>query len=186
MDDLSRDPIINVIYNGIKQGIRVSLENKSYAATVILVLSGIDTMAFLNMPKNQQEVKQKDFVEWADKYIKFPCKEQLTGMDLYGARCGMLHQYGTGSNLSRQGKCRRIAYVDESIPEVSYNSEVSKKVVVVSIKALVDAFFRGIDKFLIELFSDNKKVQIVEERFKKIAHTFPYEPSPKMNNKSQP
>jgi hypothetical protein len=177
MNDLSQDPIINVVHNGIKEGIRASLENKSNAATVILVLCGIDAMAFLNMPESQQNVKGEDFIEWADRYIKFPCKEQLTGKDLYGARCGMLHQYGTESNCSRNKTCRRILYSDDMVPEVRYNPEIDENLVIVSIKALVDAFFQGIDKFLIDLFSIKEKAQIAEERFQIMLHTLPYDPS---------
>lgn len=32
MNELSRDPIINVVYNQIKKGIRVALENECYAS----------------------------------------------------------------------------------------------------------------------------------------------------------
>jgi hypothetical protein len=39
MADLSRDPIINVVYNQIKRGIRVALENECYASVVILIYS---------------------------------------------------------------------------------------------------------------------------------------------------
>jgi len=168
---------MNVVHNGIKQGIRVSLENKSNAATVILVLSGIDTMAFLNMPEEQEDVTRKDFIEWADRYIKFPCKEQLKGIDLYGARCGMLHQYGTESNCSRNKTCRRIVYGDDMVPEVRYRPEIDENLVIVSIRGLVDAFFQGVDRFFVKLYSQKDKARIADERFEKIVHAFPYRQS---------
>ncbi len=174
MSNFSRDPIINVVHNGIKEGIRAAIDNKCFGSAVVLILSGIDTMAYLNMPQTQQDVQKKDFVDWSEKYIIFPCKEQLTGLDFYSARCGMLHTYSVHSRLSREGKCRKIGYMDKSIPEVIYNSVVSKELVMVSIEGLVKAFFEGIDKFLIDLFSDKLKSKTVEERFKKIVHTLPY------------
>jgi hypothetical protein len=67
-------------------------------------------MAFLDMPAQQQDVTSKDFVAWVDKYFRFPslpCEDQLTGLDLYGARFGVLHTYSIISNLSRNGKCGR-------------------------------------------------------------------------------
>ena len=174
MNSFSRDTIINVVHNGIKEGIRVAINNKCYGPAVVLILSGIDTMAYLNMPQTQQDVQKKDFVEWSERYIKFPCNEQLTGLDLYGARCGMLHTYSVHSRLSRQGDCRQIGYMDKSIPEIIYNPAVSKEFVMVSIEGLAIAFFEGIDKFMIELFSDRLKAKTAEERFKKIVHTLPY------------
>jgi len=50
MADLSQDPVINSVYNGIKRGIRVALENDCFGSAVILILSGIDTMAYIAMP----------------------------------------------------------------------------------------------------------------------------------------
>jgi hypothetical protein len=175
MTDFSRDPIINVVYNGIKKGIRVALENQCYAAAVILIYSGIDTMAYLNMPERQQDVERKDFIEWADRYIKFPCKEQVTGLELYGARCGMVHSYSIISRLSREGICRQIGYMDQSIPEVAYNPSVSKDLVLVSISALAEAFFNGVDRFLVDSFADKNKAKIVESRFEKLVHLLPFE-----------
>src|SRR5947207_720247 len=145
MTTLNEDSIVNVIHNEIKEGIRVALTNGCYASTVILVLSGMDTMAFLAMPDGQTETTRTDFIAWAEKYIHFPCKEQLAGIDLYGARCGMLHQHGVASKLSREGKCRMIAYMDRSVPEVIYKPHKEKDLVMVSIEALTEAFFKGVD-----------------------------------------
>lgn len=173
MSDLSQDPLINAVDNGIKRGIRVAIENKCLGSAVILILSGIDTMAYIAMPDSQDDVTRGDFVRWADQYIKFPCREQLTGWDLYGARCAMLHNYGTASGLSRNGKCRQIGYMGKSVPEVQFNPNVSNVLVLVSVPALGDAFFSGVDKFLLALFTDKEKAPIAEERLKKLVQAIP-------------
>lgn len=130
-------------------------------------------MAYLAMPASQDDVTRTDFVRWADQYIKFPCTEQLTGLDLYGARCAMLHNYGIASDLSRKGKCRQVGYMNKSVPEVRFNPEVSK-LVLVAVPALADAFFSGVDKFLIDLFADRNKAPIAEERLKNLVQTIPF------------
>jgi hypothetical protein len=56
--------ITKAIYGGIKKGIQVAVENNCYGSAVILILSGIDSMAFLNMPKLQTDVKKADFTDW--------------------------------------------------------------------------------------------------------------------------
>ncbi len=171
--DLSKDPLINAVHNGIKRGIRVALENDCLGSAVILILSGIDAMAYIAMPVGQDAVTRGDFVGWAKQYIKFPCSEQLTGIDLYGARCAMLHNYGPASELSRKGKCRQVLYMDKSIPEVLFNPNVSKDLVLVSVPALTDAFFSGVDKFFVDLFADKKKAPIAEQRLKKLVQATP-------------
>lgn len=49
LTDLSEDPIINAVHNGIKRGIRVALENDCLDSAVILILSGIDAMVYISM-----------------------------------------------------------------------------------------------------------------------------------------
>lgn len=173
MTDWSRDPIVNAINNGIRRGIQVAVDNHCYGSAVILIYAGIDAMAFLAMPGEQEDVTRGDFIAWADRYIKLPCKEQLYGADLYGARCGMLHNYSTYSRMTRNGECRTIGYMDKSVPEVRYNPEVSKEVVLVSVPALAEAFFRGIEKFLVDLFSDQKRAKVAELRLPKLVHCLP-------------
>jgi len=170
---MNRDPISIAIYGGIKIGVNVALKNECYDSAVILILSGIDSMAYLNMPESQEDVTKTDFISWVDQYIKFPCKEKITGLDLYGARCAMLHSYGVVSKLSREGKCRVVGYMSESIPEIRYNPSVSKDFVLVSVPALAEAFYKGIDRFLVNLFSNSDKAKVAEERLKGFIQCIP-------------
>ena len=173
MADLARDPVINAINNGIRRGIEVTLANGCYGSAVILIYSGMDSMAYLAMPANHTDVAGKDFIEWAGRYIKFPCKEQLTGADLYGARCSMVHTYSVYSKMSREGKCRLVGYMDKAVPEVIYDPAVNRELVLVPVPALAEAFFRGIDAFLIDVFSDKNRAQVVEARMKNLVQSLP-------------
>ena len=173
MNDLLRDPIVNVIHSGIKRSIRILLENECYRAAVVLVYSGMDAMACLGMPEGQREVQPQDFIDWADRYIKFPCKEQLTGTELYGARCGILHAYSPHSQKSRSGQCRILGYIDNSVPEVRYTPSVSTELVLVSVHALAKAFFTGIDSFLIHVYADKNRAKVADKKFNEIYHKFP-------------
>lgn len=173
MVNLARDPVINAINNGIRRGIEVTVANGCYGSAVVLVYSGMDSMAFLAMPKGQTDVTGKDFIEWADRYIRLPCTERLTGADLYGARCAMVHNYSVYSKMSRDGKCRLVGYMDKAVPEIMYNPEVSEELVLVSVPALAEAFSRGIDKFLVEAFSDKTRAPVVEERMRKLVQCLP-------------
>jgi hypothetical protein len=173
---LANDPIINAVYGGIKRDIDVALDNRCLRAAIILIYSGIDTMARLAMDAAKTGVEKSDFIAWVDRYIHFPCKEQLTGLDLYAARCAVLHTYTTDSGLSRAGKARRIGYMDHAVPEVVYNASVDATLVLVSIKALRDSFFAGIDRFFVEAFADAAREAIVEKRLRELLHELPFAP----------
>jgi hypothetical protein len=165
---VKNDLIINAISEGIRGDIQFNLDNERFRAVLILTYSAMDTMAFLGIPARQTEVGRKDFIGWASRYIRFPGADQLTGEDLYGARCGLLHTYGSDSKLSRAGQCRRLIYIHGPTTQPVIPYAGSMAVVMVSIPALVRALFDGIDTFLPQLFSDPDKKAIAEERLDKL------------------
>ncbi len=175
VSQFSQDPIINVIHGSIRKGINVTLEHECYPSAVILVLSAIDAMAYLAMPEGQQDVRPNDFIKWADQYIEFPGKDQLAGADLYGARCAMLHNLGTQSKMSRNGQCRVILWMDKANPPIIFRPEVQRQYVMVSIVALRDALFEGMDRFLINLYENpnSKEAKLADERFQSFVHKIP-------------
>jgi hypothetical protein len=172
MKAFSDDQVTNAIYQGIKRGIDITLGGNCFGSCVILIYSAMDTMASLAMPAGQAEVGKADFVRWADRYIHFPCQDQITGEEFYGARCAMLHSYGAASRLSRAGRVGQVAYMDLSIPEVRANPAATPPLVLVSISALRDAAFRGIDQSLIDMFADTAHAPIAEARLNALMKVF--------------
>ena len=168
----SQDPIINVIHNSIRKGINVTLENECDASAIILMLSAIDAMAYLAMPDGQQDVRQDDFTMWADRYIHFPGNVQLTGADLYGARCAMLHSFGAQSKTSRNGQCRVILWMGEADPVIIFRPELQPGYIFVSSVALRDALFEGMDRFLVDLYKNpnSKEAKLANKRFQSFVH----------------
>lgn len=150
-----------MIENGIKRPIRLLLENECQAAALILTYSGMEMMAFLNMPRDKQDVTRSDFIDWADKYVAPHLALTLTGKDLYGARCGVLH--GTDSRLTRERHARVIRYR-------STNEDAS----VVPVDMLVDSFFAGIDAFLADRSWDAAKTALIRERIEQMLKTLPF------------
>ena len=173
MTDLRKDPIFNVVHEGIKKGIRATLDSRCLRSALILIYSGMDTMAYLDMPASQFEVQRKDFIKWAEGYIHFSCRECVTGEEFYGARCGMVHTYGIESDLSRRG-VRKIGYMTEASPEVLTSSS-HKDMVMVSIPALAQAFLNAIDRFLVDVFADPSRAKLGEQRLRGMVHEFSLE-----------
>jgi hypothetical protein len=166
------DPVTGAIYDGIKRGITVCMENDCYASAVILLFSGMDAMANLSLPVSQAEVTGADFIAWCDKYIRMPGNEQLTGIELYSARCAVLHTYGVDSKLTRKGTARRLAFMDVSIPEVRFDPNVDPTFAIVSVAALALAFFGGIDRFIGDLFSDPARKPDAEYRLNQLLNQY--------------
>jgi len=171
------DPIVNVIQNGIKRDIDVLIQNKCLRGAVILILAGIDAMAYLGMPADRTNVDRKDFIAWVDRWLRFPSAEQLTGGDVYGARCAMLHSYGIVTRMVRRGECRMLGYMNRSKPEIRSDPE-HPKMALVSVEGLRDAFFKGIDEFLDYTLAGTKRKAAAEERIQPMVHELPIPTGP--------
>lgn len=82
-----------------------------------LVLSFIclDTMAYLSRPANQAAITRAEFIAWTDKYlVGHPDHQyQYRGLDVYAARCAVLHTYGSEASLHRADpNIKMFAYHD--------------------------------------------------------------------------
>jgi hypothetical protein len=164
----SREPIENVVHQGIKRGVSVALENTCFRAALILTMCGIDALAFTSAPDGQADVTRADFVAWAERYIKLD--GPLSGLELYAARCGLLHNYGIESQLTRNG-VRRVGYFSGlGRPFVRADPVISDTLVMVSVEGFVDAFFRGVDRFLIEVLGDPLRRPVAEGRLRQCVH----------------
>ena len=58
MSMYSDNPIHNVIEHQIKGGIRLCYENDHHSSALKLLYCGIDLMAFLSMPADQNDVNE--------------------------------------------------------------------------------------------------------------------------------
>jgi len=63
--------------------------------------------------------------------------------------------------------------MDKSVPEIRFDPSVSMDLVLVSVPALADAFFSGIDQLLVDVFADKKKRPIADQRLQKLVQATP-------------
>jgi hypothetical protein len=158
------NPYEDILVKSICGDIKKARDNGAFAGSVILTLSAIDAMAFLAMPKTQKEVHLTDYVDWTDKYIQTDSNQpyQYKGIDLYGARCGIVHRYGAISRLSEQGKCKIFVY--HNGPEHIYKPRVNKEMVLISILRFTNDFFNAVRKFMQEMRKDSDLKSRVDSR----------------------
>lgn len=173
------ESLLNVVRDGIVKDVNDAWERKSLRATLILVYSGIDAMAYLTMPQGKDKVTREDFIAWAEKYLRFRDADKkptltLPGIELYAARCGLVHTYSAEADLHKQGKVKRkVGYGDEFLPEVADKEDV-EDLVMVSIRGLVDAFNLGVAATLTDLKGDEEKRKQFASRLEKMVHELPY------------
>jgi len=170
---LKNDPIYNAIYNGINKGIRVTLDNECFGSAVILIYAGIEAMATLARPADQIEVRRTDFVNWIDRYIQLNAPERISGEEFYSARCAVMHNFGVENTMTHSGSARMLGYVVGGTPPVHFCARVSPNHVLVDILAFAEAFFKGVDGFLIDAFSDPQRSPLIERRLQDMLCVIP-------------
>jgi len=140
--------------------------SKQYVLPCLTLLySGIDIVASLEARPN--EPVNKSFTRWVKKYLLKHGAFQCNAIDLYAARCGVVHTFTPESDLSRKGKARQIAYAwgDADVSKLNKASDIlgRKDVVSVHLHDLVVAFRHSIVAYLEEIDSSPAKQQLFEK-----------------------
>lgn len=161
-----------VIENGIKRPIRILLGHHCHPAALVVTFSGMDTMAYLNMPAAKSDVMRSDFIAWTGKYMRVAGGQQLTGDDLYGARCSVLHG-GAHSRFSREGRGKLVSF---GAPGSSSRGARDAAQLSISVDVLAAAFFSAIDAFLADLARDEQKASVAHTRLENLLRLMPYQP----------
>ena len=141
------------------------LSDKQTLAALVLIYASIDIMGSLE--RAEGEGTRKSFIRWADAYLlprdSLPC----TSLELYAARCGVLHTLTADADLTREGKARRILYswgtaqADE-LREVS--RRLKKDVVSIHIGDLRQAVVDGVAAYRRDLEHDSARRAAVERQ----------------------
>lgn len=86
-------------------------EKKLYGHLLIIIYSSMDTFGLLIAPSAQVSSTGDSFKNWVKKYITTPNTNiEFNEIDLWGARCAVLHTFTSGSDLSRRGQARELVY----------------------------------------------------------------------------
>lgn len=166
--EMSKSLYIDIIIDNICNDIQKARDNGILAGAIILTLSAIDAMAYLSMPTNKKDVDKTEYIRWVEKYMKTNSIQsyQYRGIDLYGARCGIIHRYGVESNLSENGLCKIFGYHNGS--GHIYNSTIKKDMVMMSIWRFTQDFFRAVEKFLEDIIRDKELKLKTDSRIKSL------------------
>ena len=154
----------------IRRGMDLCLGQGLSAPTLTLLFSGIDKMAWLSCGK--EEVTRHDFLAWVERYLLPDSGLGCTSIELYSARCGIVHTQSPDARATRDGMARKIfyswgtgrsedlqAYIDLADPGGA---------VALDIGQLVKAFDVAVDRFVGESDQTPALAQDVEQRLQKV------------------
>ena len=134
--------------------IRQSIAAKQHMPTKVLIYAVIDSMAWAASDKGEKSTR-KNFESWVARWLipELPLiGEKIEPVDLYAARCAVLHTMTPDSDLTSKGAARTIAYAwGTSKAEVlAYAFKVKgiSNVVALHYDALYAAVNAGISAFL--------------------------------------
>jgi hypothetical protein len=148
-------------------GITPSFGKGLNQAGLILIYSAIDVVGWLASPKDF--VDRDTFMGWVDRYL-LPAKPlDCTALDLYAARCGMLHTLTPYARPFKNKKPRLICYAYnqpdlQSLRRSIELGRISDRFVAVKVADLFEAWLLGIRHFIEGLEKNEQEKRRVYEK----------------------
>jgi hypothetical protein len=137
---------------GIKQlsdSIEDCLSKGRVLSCLVLLYSAIDI--FASLEGNRSEGTKDAFVRWVDRYILPNAALQFSAIDLYAARCGIIHAFSAESDLSRNGRAKKLVYAWGTASADSLQKAgrvLGRSEISVHVRDLVYGFNRALIKYI--------------------------------------
>ena len=161
-----RQTSLEDVFKEMFAAIDVCLKSNIKLPALLLAYTLIDIAGGLIAMAN----RGRYFTDWLEKYMlpngTLPC----SSLELYGARCGLLHNYSATSNLGASGPVRRVFYAwrpsraDDLAKLISFNTQMMaqlgkdvEQIVAVQAEDILSALQTGVDKFLADIASDPQR-----------------------------
>ncbi|MEJ1960042.1 MAG: hypothetical protein WDO56_00205 [Gammaproteobacteria bacterium] len=144
-------------------------------AAVALIYIYIDTFAFLAMPEEQEKQTRTDFQAWVDTYLKGDPAQpyQYRGIDVYGARCALLHSYGSEADYhGKNEEALMFAYSDGG--KHAFDPNVHPRLVIIGIPSFINDMVHAIGAFVQACQDDLPLRARVSKRLPKVLTTLPF------------
>jgi hypothetical protein len=150
--------------------IDLCIEKALLMPALILIYSGLDSLASLNRPQDKENVTRSDFTRWCNNYLLPESGLKCTDIDLYAARCSILHTNTAVSDLSIKRKASELIYCIGDISERQkiyqkiIDEKYPRKTIIINIVDLEKAFKNSFFVFAEDLKSKPDKLALVYER----------------------
>ena len=165
------------------RAVELCLASHLRAPALVLIYTGIDFMASFDRPQEASKVARQHYLDWVERYLLPNGQLNCSAIDIYAARCALVHTYGGTSALTQDGKARSIGYAwgtkepDEAqrvLDQVGITDHVF-----IHVGELFEAFKQGATSFLEDVGKDPAKFALVKRRAGELFQnydTFPGQP----------
>jgi hypothetical protein len=144
---------------------RRCLDERQILPCLTLLYAGIDVMASLEAAPGEKV--NVYFKRWVDTYLLPLTSWKSTAVDLYGARCAVVHTFTPDSDLSKRGAAKVIYYAHSGadvakLEEV--NSDFSRNAECLEVGEMITYFSDAILKYMVEVEGDPVRKAAVEAK----------------------
>ena len=178
MSSQNTEIIIKEYFLNTSKAISTLIEKELYGHALVLMYSTIDTCGLLDAPPQQSTSTGDSFKKWVVKYVLKDPSLEFNEIDLWGARCSMLHTFTSESNLSKEGKARELIYFKsdnansiETQKIRSFSNQATNHLAV-DYSVLLDSFMKGLRCFVPDLDRECKSSPDHLERLRKLLMTY--------------
>jgi hypothetical protein len=150
------------------QAIHLCFDHGQPEACLALVYSAIDTFVFLGAKEQDKKATRRSFLDWANTYLVGRLTDifdlnPVTAMDLYAARCGILHTSTSESDLGNKGQALEVFYRYREHQAIRLPALVVP-FIALEVEALCAAFEEGAQLFIGDLKGDARRAQLAKSR----------------------
>ena len=145
-------------YIDIFETIDCCLKENKVNPALILLYSAIDSFSFLTDRENKKS--KQAFLDWVTTWMINGHEIDCKAIDIYAARCGLLHRQTSESDLSLKNEAKEFYYVHglkpiEPLQHALSNLETTRdKVIPIRIEVLVSSFRQGMADCMAEIRKD--------------------------------
>jgi hypothetical protein len=146
-----------------RRGIDLCLGEKLVVPALALLYSAIDVLGFLR--SDEASAKRETFTAWVEAYmVAFLNTKGIRGIDLYSARCGIVHTGQAASDLVKSGQARELWYQFRGEAHVNLMANLPEPPVLVDVDELVEAFTSACKEFVRDIRTDDTLGSRAEEK----------------------
>ena len=159
---------------GLIREIKMCQAHGLLSSAVAMSFVLIDTLSFLGMDETKTKQNNADFIQWVDNYLKSAPNQtyQYDGKEVYGARCAMLHSYGSEADYhAKNPGVKKYGYHDADIH--FYNPHVDSLLVLISTPSFINDVVIAAGKFVEDCAFDKNLRARVEARISGVLRNFP-------------
>ena len=160
--------------SGLLAEIKRCEDAQATTAAVAMAYVCIDTMAFLSLPAAKHKQGRTDFIVWVGAYLKGHEDQpyKYRGLDVYGARCALLHAFGSEVDYHQiYPDAKKFGYHDGG--KHAYDPAVDDHLVIIGTASFLNDVVHAVGAFVEACKADAELRCRVEARLPTVLATFP-------------